>query len=118
MALDALIRSALRTADAVTAGLQATVGHAAYTSQDAYGKPTYAAVVDRQAVVELTEKPMRTLEGHERLSIARLTFPRPVAIDVRDRFTLPDGRTAPILTINGVADPSTGARYATEVALG
>lgn len=118
MALDALIRCALTTADAVTAGLQATVGHAAYLTQDAFGKPTYATAVSRQAVVELTEKPVRTLEGHERLSIARITFPRPVAIDLRDRFTLPDGRTAPILTLAGVADPSTGARYATEVALG
>lgn len=118
MALDALIRSALRTADAVTAGLQATVGHAAYTSQDTFGKPTYATLVSRQAVVDLTERPVRTTEGQERLSTARLIFPRPVAVDLRDRFTLPDGRTAPVLTLNGVADPSTGARYATEVALG
>lgn len=118
MALDALIRSALRTADAVTAGLQATVGHAAYVSQDAFGAPTYATAVSRLAVVDLTEKPVRTVEGHERLSTARITFPRPVAVDLRDRFTLPDGRTGPVLTLSGVADPSTGTRYATEVALG
>lgn len=118
MSLATLVRSAVRIADAVTESLQPTVAHEAFASQDAFGKSTYATAVDRQAIVDLSEKPVRTIEGHERLSVARLTFPRPVAIDVRDRFTLPDGRTAPILTLNGVADPSTGARYATEVALG
>lgn len=119
MGLDALVRAAVRTADAVTGGLQATVQHAAFTgANDRYGKPVLATAVPRQAVVDLSEKPVRTMEGHERLSTARLTFPRPVAVDIRDRFTLPDGRSAPVLTLNGVADPSTGARYATEVALG
>lgn len=118
MGLDALVRAVVATADAVTADLQATVQHAAYRSQDVYGKVTYATAVARRAIVDLTEKPVRTVEGHERLSTARLTFPRPVAVDPRDTFTLPDGRTAPVLSIGGIADPSTGARYATEVALG
>lgn len=118
MSLDALVRSVVATADTVTASLQATVQHAAYVSQDVYGTPTYATAVARRAVVDLTERPVRTVEGHERLSTATVIFPRPVAVDTRDKFTLPDGRTAPVLSIGGVADPSTGARYTVEVALG
>lgn len=118
MGLDALVRAAVAMADGITSSLQASVAHEAYMSQDGFGKPTYAAAVSRRAIVDLTEKPIRTTEGKERLSTARLTFPRPVAVDLRDRFLLPDGRTAPVLTIGGVADPTTGTRYATEVALG
>lgn len=118
MGLDALVRSVVTTADAVTGSLQATVQHAAYTGQNGYAKPTFAAAVARQAVVVLEQKPVRNLEDKLVVSTARLIFPRPVAVDVRDRFTLPDGRTAPVLRTTGVADPTTGAAYATEVLLG
>jgi hypothetical protein len=118
MSLAELVRGVVQVADAVTASLQVPVLHAAYMSQDAYGKPTRAAAVSRQAIVVYRQKPVRTNEGHEQISPAQILFPRgSVTVDVRDEFTLPDGRTAPVLEIGSVADPSGGGYYQ-EVALG
>lgn len=117
MGLDTLLRSAVAVADQVTMSLQVSVSHEAYASQDGFGAPTYASAVTRDAIVVYATKPVRTLEGHEKLSTAQILLPRNVAVDVRDRFTLPSGATAPVLTVTGVADP-TGGVYAQEVALG
>lgn len=117
MGLDTLIRSAVAVADGVTTSLQVSVTHAPYSSQDGYGAPSYGTSVTRQAIVSYVTKPVRTLEGHEKLSTAQILLPRNVSVDLRDRFTLPSGASAPVLAITGVADPA-GGQYAIEVALG
>lgn len=117
MSLANLVRGAVAVADAVTASLQVPVAHAAYVSQDGYGTPTRATAVTRQAIVVYAQRPVRTLEGHERLSTAQIILPRAVTVDLRDEFTLPDGRTAPVLATKAVADPA-GGGYAIEVSLG
>lgn len=117
MGLDSLIRAAVAVADDVTTSLQVSVTHEPYASQNGYGAITYGTAVTRKAVVSYATKPVRTVEGHERLSTAQIVLPRNVAVDIRDRFTLPSGLTAPVLAVHGVADP-TGGVYAQEVALG
>lgn len=117
MGLDTLVRSVVAVADTVTTSLQVSVTHEPYSSQDGYGAPSYGTAVTRQAIVEYVTKPVRTLEGHEKLSTAQIMLPRNVAVDLRDRFTLPSGASMPVLTISGVTDP-TGGTYCNEVALG
>ena len=46
------------------------------------------------------------------LSTAQVIFPRAVTVDLRDEFTLPDGRTAPVLSVDSVADPDGGGYHA------
>jgi hypothetical protein len=128
MALDALIRSAVATANRATASLQATVTHEAWIASDSFGAPVFATAVQRQALVEYRQQLRRANDGQEVMQRARVTFVEPVSangaadrrepIDPRDRIVLPDGTTGPILDVAGMADPSTGAPYALEVALG
>lgn len=118
-----LVRNMVAVADALTATLQATVQHFAWSgaTKDAYGKVTWAAATPRQCVVEPNARLVRedrdqpgnvvTMNG------TRLTFPRPVAVDTRDRFQLPSGAMGLILDVEGVTDPGTNAVYATEVFL-
>ena len=118
MGLDALIRSAIATAKTITVDLQDTVTHAAYSSQDGYGKPTYASGVSRPAIVEKKARLFRTDGGQEIVSRHKVTFLQQVAISTKDRITLSDGSTGPILDVQGLMDPSTSAPYMVEVWLG
>ena len=118
MSLATIIQNSLSVANVVTASLQATITHAAYSSDDGYGKPTYSAGVERQAIVERRQKYVRTNTGEEKLSQARLTFLYPVTIGEQDKIALPDSSEMPILRITGVIDPETSAEYAVELELG
>ena len=118
MGLDAIIRSAITTAKTVTADLQASVTHEAYSGLDAYAKPTYSSGVTRKALVESKQRLIRTDDGREVLSQTKVTFLSPVSLSTKDRITLPDGTTGPILTVEGMVDPSTSAPYLLEVWLG
>lgn len=133
MGLDSLVRNAVATANRLTAALQVTVTHEAWTGKDSYNKPTYASGKDRQCILEWTSdtgRPalVKTASGEEKVVRAKLTFVVPIAangaddrqepVDPRDIFTLPDGTTGPILNIGGVVDPSTSAPYALEVSIG
>ncbi len=119
MGLDDVIRSGVALANTITADLQVTVTHEAWSSVAVvYGSGSFAAGVSRQAVVEQKDRLMRLPGGQEVLQRAVVTFVGPVTINVKDKITLPDGTTGPILTIKGVTDPSTGLPYAYEVALG
>ena len=118
MSLATILQSGIATANTVTDALQATVTHKAYSSDDGYGKPTYATGVERKAIVERRQKVVRTETGEEKLSLARLLFLVPVTVKERDAFTLPDGSTMPILRITGPVDPTTNAEFVVEVELG
>jgi hypothetical protein len=66
--------------------------------------------------------------GAEVLQIATVTIIGPVAangaderrepVDPRDRITLPNGFSGPILDVGGVVDPDTGSPYSVQVILG
>ncbi len=131
MGLGSIVRSAYRTAHQVTGGtdgLQVDVAHYAWTSQDGYGKPTYASAKTYPAIVTRTQRLIRTQTGHEVMSRASLEFlqlpkangasNRTEPIDTRDKLVLPDGTTGPILDVNGLLDPTTEHPFGVTVWIG
>lgn len=118
MSLTSLIQNGVSIADTLTSSLQATVTHKPYSSNDKFNKPTYGTNVSRKCIVDRNQKWLRTAQGEEKLSLAKLTFPYPVTVDERDKFTLPDSTEMPILHVKGIVDPTTNAEYAVEVFLG
>lgn len=118
MGLDDLVRSTVALASSVTRDLQVEVLYEAFQSADATDKPTYGSAVKKLAVVEKSQRMVRTTTGEEKVSRASVTFLVPFAINPRDRITLPDGMTAPILEIKGVYDPDTDEPYCSEVLIG
>lgn len=128
MGLDALIRSGVALAKKVTASLQVTVTHEAWTGSDGYGLATYAYPRKRLALVERKQANIRTAGGETVLSRCMVLFLEPIKangadgrtepIDTRDRIILPDETTGPILAVNGMIDPTTDRPYYGEVWLG
>lgn len=136
MGLGALVRNAVATANSLTGGtdgLQAEITHEPWTGLDGYGKPSYGSAVTRTAVVELVSQHARPaavrLDSGEVLVVrATVTILSPITanaasgrkgpVDPRDRITLPDGTTGPILTINAPVDPATAAPYFYEIGIG
>lgn len=128
MGLAAIVRSAVATANGVTSDLQVAVTHEAWTGVDGQGSSSYAAGVSRDAIVEHKQRLVRTAAGEMLMARARLMFLEPIPdngatgrrepIDPRDRITLPDGSTGPILDVQGMTDPATDRPYALEVFLG
>jgi hypothetical protein len=128
MALADIVRSGVALANTLTASLQVSVQHKAWTGSDAYGAPTYADAIVRNGLLEAKTRVLRRPNGEEVLQQSQLTILEPVAangaagraepIDPRDRFVLPDGTEKAALDVSGLADPSTGAPYGFEVALG
>ena len=84
---------------ALVAMLTDTITHAAYVSQDAYGKPTYATGVSRPARVEYKVRRVVDATGQEKVSRAKVFLDGTVTLDLRDRITLSDSSTAPILLL-------------------
>ncbi|MGE3276727.1 MAG: hypothetical protein AB7O67_16570 [Vicinamibacterales bacterium] len=117
MALADIIRSGISTARGAVAGVMSTVSHAAHSGEDAYRKPTYAAAVSRQAIVEDDVRLVTTDDGREVLTQTRITFLDNVTVTTKDAITLPDGSTGPIVKVAGMHDPA-GGRFLVRVWLG
>jgi hypothetical protein len=116
-----LVVSLVAVADSVTGTLQSTVTHYAFSGAtvDAYNKPTsWGTGVSRQAVVERSSKLIRLATGDTVIASYKVTFPRPVAVDPKDRITLPGSVEGPILSVEGVVNPTTNEVYAVEVFMG
>jgi len=118
MGLDDILRGAVKTAKAVTKDLQPTVLHAAWKEQTTSGAQTYKAAVKRGAIVSFHQQQVRTPEGELTMSRAQITFLEPVAISTKDKLTLSDGSTGPILQIGGPVDPGNDLGFVTDVWLG
>lgn len=121
MGLSSLVSNLVAVADRLTGGLQATVKHYPFLRHSVKGDAEVAAEPTLvPCVVELgqgrTTTDQRT--GEQVPLRATLTFPRPVTVTFHDRFVLPDYTTGPVVAIDGVVNPDTGARYATAVSLG
>jgi hypothetical protein len=122
------IRAGIQTANTVTKPLQGTVQHAAWIGQDGFGADTWAAPVSRAALVDLTRKLRATQNGRLVMTVASITFldvlsangasGRTEPIDDRDKITLPDGTTGPIVSVGGFMDALTGRPLLNEVLLG
>lgn len=128
MGFDALVRSGVAIASKVTASLQDDVVHEQWTGLDAYGQPTYGPPVTRKAIVlrdSLTKRDrggdwvqvqcvITILEPFESNGAAGRNGP----VDPRDRMTLSDGFTCPIVEVEGIMDPTVSRPYFSEVWLG
>lgn len=89
------------------------------TGSDGAGADTFAAPVTVNALVNRGKRQAYTASGALAEVIATLTFVDPLtAVDGRDIFTLPDGTTAPIVTVGGFEDPKTQAAFVTKVQIG
>src|SRR6267142_1415595 len=104
-----ILQDAVGIANSVTQdlGLQTTVTHEAFVSQAGDGTVTFAAAVTRPALVVKKQRMVRTSSGEMTQSQASVTFLDPsVSVDTKDRITLPDGTTGPILNTEGYIDSS------------
>jgi hypothetical protein len=130
MGLADIVRNGVALANRLTADLQAEVTHEAWTGQDDTGAPTYASAKTRTAIVERRQRLRRSPSGQELMSRHVVAFLAPIAangaadrqepIDPRDRITLPDGSTGPIIDVVSTVDSesATGHGYMYEVYLG
>lgn len=131
MSLADTVRTMVAVANSMTAPLQPTVTHYAWTGQSGTGKPIYVLIgVARKALVEHRTRRIVTAQGQEILAEHQLLFLEPVPaqgasgriepIDPRDKIVLPNGTTAPIVHIGGFADAgsSIGDTFYHEVWLG
>lgn len=128
MGLADIVRSGIAIAKNVTADLQVDITLEAWTGSDGYGAPTYAAAVILPAIVVKKQRIIKNPLGEIIKSKHEVTILQPVTangatgreepIDPRDRITLPDESTGPILDVTGMIDPSTGAPFMPEIWLG
>lgn len=118
MGLAASLRAAMAQAKVAVGDLASEVLHEPYTGQNVDAEETYGAAVPRTGVVEYATRKYRN-EDRVVLSGATITFIEAVPVTLRDRFTLPDGKTAPVVAVDGVNDSGTaGLMFATVVVLG
>ncbi len=117
MSLADTIRTGVAVASRVTTDLQVTVAHSAPSGRDLYGKPTYGAAVNRDAVVSYEQRAITDKDGQQRISQAQVLFLANVTVAEDDKLVLPNGSTGPILRITQPADPA-GGGYLTQVWLG
>jgi hypothetical protein len=116
-----IIVGGIAIADALTAGVQGSVQYEAYTSADGDGDESYAAAVPVSCVIDQTRKAKTTGTGRLVVTVATLTFPRGgLNINPKDRITLPDGTTGPLIldAPDAVFDPVTGRGFITTVSIG
>lgn len=123
-----IIRQQIALADRLTTDLQDTIQFYAWIGSDDFTNPRYADPIPMKALVEDKVMEKRLPDGREVVQHAMVTILRPVAangaaerrepIDERDKIVLPNGYTGPILSVNGLIDPSTHAAYMFEVMLG
>lgn len=128
MGLASIISNALATADIITADLQPVVSFEAWIGNDGAGGNTYAAAIPTKAIVENKMRLMRDTQGEDKETTHLITIIRPIApngaanrsepIDPRDRFTLPDGSTGPIIAIEGLINRATNAPFFAQIWLG
>lgn len=128
MALNDLIRMGVAVADKVTKSAQVNVIHSPWMGSDIYGGPSYGPSAVRPAIVEYAQRLRQIGNGQEIMQKASVLFVGPIPdyniserrnpIDPRDQIFLPNGYTGPILSVEGVVDPSTNSLYTVEVILG
>lgn len=128
MGLRDLIASGVALADNLTGDLQPEVSHEAWVGQNGFAQAIYSAPSYHKALVERKQRLVRTASGEEKVASHLVTFLRPLPangasgrnepIDPRDRITLADGTTAPILALSAFDDRATNQGYFYQVWLG
>lgn len=123
-----LIRDVIAVANDVTTTLQGTVTLTPYLGQDRFGTESWGAPVSYKAII-VRESRMRFVdETRMALVKAYVAFLQPITpngtagrqepIDPKDKITLPDGFTAPIVETSGLLNPDTNRGYYAEVWMG
>ena len=111
----------INIADSLTAGVQSTVQWEAFVSANGDGDETYATAVPLKCVLDQKRRSESTPSGRVQTTVATLTFPRGnLNISPKDRITLPDGTTGPLIldAPDAVFDPVTGRGFITTVKIG
>lgn len=132
MGFESIIRGAIQgIASPLLESMKIDVTHEAWLGQDRLGSPDFAAPQTLRALIEKSPKQLFTTSGSVVVVKATLIFLDPIAdhtantgyfrhnpIDPRDRITLPDGSTAPIIDPAGFLNSETERPFVNEVLLG
>lgn len=117
-----ILRAGIQIADQLTAGVQCDVTYEAYVTEDGDGDEEYDDPVTVACVLDQTKRQKTTSSGRVETVIATLTFPRALSFTIgpKDRITLPDGTTGPLIidTPDAVVDPGTGRGLIQTVMIG
>jgi hypothetical protein len=117
-----ILSNAVKIIDDVTQQLklQSEVVHFHFASQDTNGAKTFAPAngTKRKATWDKRTRIVAGFDGQQVTAASSLIFPRPIDVDPRDEFTLPDGKLGLIVSLSGFGDPDTRKPFATEVFLG
>lgn len=123
-----LVRLSVKLADKFTRDGQSDVTHEAWIGEDKFHKAAYAAPVTLRCVVDSRQRMIITNTGQAITVMSTLTFTSPIKengasgrrepIDPRDKMTLPDGFTGPIIDTGAPIDPKTRQGYITQIMLG
>lgn len=118
MDIPALLRNAVKLADTTVKSAEATVSVKLWDgTYDSFGNPNLVTS-QRQAIVDLKQRTVRSKDGVLTQSQAYVAFLQPILIDRYTQIILPDGRTWPIITFSSLVDPGTNQGYYAEVYLG
>ena len=129
MPLDKVLRKGVETLSGVISDLKVLVKHEPWAGSSNSGQPAFSETAFYiPAVVSYQRRLVRDPTGNEVQQHAVITITDPLPsqgtvgrrepIDPRDKLTLPDGHTGPILDIKGVVDPDTDKPYVLEISLG
>lgn len=133
MSLADIVRTAVSIAESITKSgeLQESFTLQRWNGDDSYGKPTYAAALTLDGIVDHSARRIRTDAGAETIATATITVLKPFKkltptvtgreepVDKRDKITLASGKSGPILLTNtGLADPDTERPYVVQILLG
>ncbi len=84
-----------------------TLTRNSFVSSDGYGKPSYSTGVSSySARVVYKPKLIRTLEGTEQVARGYVIVGTTETLNPKDKYTLPDTTTPPVLSINTIPDES------------
>lgn len=123
-------RRGVKLVDQFTQDGQVEITHEAWIAQDKFGKPQYAAPTDPapRCVIDSRQRVVVTTGGQAITIMSTLTFTSPTAsngapgrrepIDPRDKITLPNGFTGPIIDSAAPIDPKTNMGYIQQIMLG
>lgn len=116
-----IVRNGVALANSLTGTLQVPVSYEPWIDQDAFGNALYGPVQTVMAIVERESRLVVDASGQEIKAEHTINLLRPVApngaesrdepIDGRDRFTLPDGSTGRIATVETLVDPAINSGY-------
>lgn len=81
-----------------------------YTGQNGDGEPTHGAVADYRARVEGRIRYITTVDGSDRVPVRRVYVAATGGITVKDKITLPDGTSPPIVAV-AIVDDEAGPHH-------